>query len=114
MNFAPFTAPLSPAEVVAFTERFVLPTLEAAEKLHEAGRIVAGGPMLAAMGFTFIARTATAAELETMVTGLPLWARAQTRVVPLGTFAVRAAGVRERLAQARARAEAITDAAHSR
>lgn len=86
-----------------FSERFVLPTLEACQKLRETGRILAGGTALAAVGFTFIARAESPQELEDMVAGLPLWARAQTRVVPLGTFESRAATVRQRLAQAKAR-----------
>jgi hypothetical protein len=101
MSFAPIATLLSPQEVVAFAERFALPTLEGLEKLAAAGRIVAGGPALASVGFAFIARAASPQELEEMVTGLPLWARAQTRVVPLGTFESRAATIRGRLQKAR-------------
>ncbi len=103
MTFTPFAAPPNPAELAAFTERFVLPTLEACEKLREAGLILAGGPALAAVGFAFIARAGSPQALEDMVAGLPLWGRAQTRVVPLGTFASRAATVRQRLVRASSR-----------
>lgn len=103
MTFAPFTSLLSPHEVITFSERFVLPTLEACQKMKDAGRIVAGGTALAAVGFTFIARANSPQELEDMMAGLPLWARAQTRVVPLGTFESRAATVRQRLGAAKAR-----------
>lgn len=106
MNFTPFASLPSPPEVAAFTERFVLPTLESLERLAAAGRILAGGPNLAAAGFTFIARTSSAQELEEMVAGLPLWPRSQIRVVALGTFESRAATARERLARARAAAPA--------
>lgn len=105
MTFTPFGSLLSPQEVVTFSERFVLPTLEACQKLRESGRIVAGGTALAAIGFAFIARAGSPQELEDMVAGLPLWARAQTRVVPLGTFESRAAAVRQRLGQAQARTQ---------
>jgi hypothetical protein len=101
MSFAPFASLLTPQEVVTFTERFALPTLDALGKLADAGRILAGGPALAAVGFCFIARAASPQELEEMVAGLPLWTRAQTRIVPLGTFESRAATIRARLLKAR-------------
>ncbi|ACB75411.1 hypothetical protein [Opitutus terrae] len=104
MTFSPFATLPSPAELVAFTERFALPTLEALQQLRDAGRIAAGGSALAAGGFIFVARADSPDQLEQMVAGLPSWPRAQTRVVPLGSFASRAATVRQRLAQARARA----------
>ena len=107
MSFTPFNSPLSPQEVAAFTERFVLPTLEACQKLKEAGRIIAGGTALAAVGFTIIARVDSPQELEDMVAGLPLWFRAQTRIVPLGTFESRAATVRQRVAKARSQEAAV-------
>jgi hypothetical protein len=101
MTFAPFATLPSPQEVVSFAERLALPTLEALEKLVSTGRILAGGPSLAAVGFSFIARAASPEELEEMVTGLPLWPRAQTRIVPLGTFGGRAATIRGRLLMAK-------------
>ena len=99
MTFAPFTTLLTPEQMTTFAERFVLPTLDACQRLIAAGRIVAGGTALAAVGFIFIARAETPQELEDMVAGLPLWARAQTRVVPLGSFSARAATVRQRFNQ---------------
>jgi hypothetical protein len=101
MTFAPFASPLTPQEAAMFAERFALPTLESLEKLASSGRILAGGPTLAAAGFSFIARAGSPGELEDMVTGLPLWPRAQTRVVPLGTFESRASTIRKRLLKAR-------------
>lgn len=102
MTFPPFASLPAPQDVATFTERFVLPTLDACEKWTSAGRILAGGPLLAATGFTFIARAESPAQLEDMIGGLPLWPRAQTRIVPLGTFAQRAATVRQRLERLRA------------
>ena len=97
MNFAPFAAAPTPQEMVTFTERFVLPTLGALQTLTDSGRIVAGGATLGAVGFSFIASAESPHDLEEMVTSLPLWPRAQTRVVPLGRFEWRAAALRERL-----------------
>lgn len=103
MTFTPFASLLAPTDVVAFTERFVLPTLTACQQLCDQGRIVAGGPTVAAAGFTFIAQADSPRELDQMVTALPLWARAQTRVVPLGEFGWRADAVKARLAEALSR-----------
>lgn len=104
MSFPPFGSLLSPTELAFFGEQFVLPTLEACRQHQRAGRIVAGGTTLAAVGFTFIARVNSAHELEELVGGLPLWGRAQTRVVPLGTFDSRFARLRERLSRGQAAA----------
>lgn len=86
MNFAPFASLPSPQEAITFTERFVKPTLEACRRLLAAGEILAGGPPLATTGLIFIARASSPEALEEMIVALPLWTRAQTRVVPLGTF----------------------------
>lgn len=99
MTFSPFASVPSPQEISLFTERFVLPTFEAFRRLRADGRIAAGGPLLGATGFSFIARTQSPEELETMLVLLPLWARAQTRVVPLGSFESRADAIRERLSR---------------
>ena len=106
MNFAPLAATPTPQEMVAFTERFVLPTLGALQTLRDSGRIIAGGPTLAAVGFSFVASAESPQDLEEMVTSLPLWPRAQTRVVPLGTFEWRAAAIRERLQKTKTHMEA--------
>jgi hypothetical protein len=105
MNFTPFATLLSPQEILTFTERMALPTLEGLERLAASGRILAGGTYLAAIGFTFIARANSPEDLEDMLMGLPLWPRSQTRVVALGTFSRRANGARgllERLKAANA------------
>lgn len=102
MTFAPFPTVPTPQEAIAFAEHLALPSLEALEQLAAAGRIVAGGTNLASAGFTFIARVSTPLELEEMIGRLPLSVRAQTRVLPLGTFGSRAATIRARIARSRA------------
>jgi hypothetical protein len=104
MNFPPFTALPTPPDVIAFIQRYALPTMEGLERLAASGRILAGGSFLAAAGFVFIARVGSPHELEELVSSLPLSARAETRVVPLGTFASRAATIRERLTRAQSAA----------
>jgi hypothetical protein len=94
MAFDPFASLLSPQEITSFAERMALPTLEALRRLAASGTILAGGTFLAATGFIFIARVASPQELEKMMTGLPLFPRARTRVVPLGTFESRGAALR--------------------
>jgi hypothetical protein len=106
MTFAPFATVPTPQEAIAFAEKFALPSLEVLEELAAEGRIIAGGTNLASVGFTFIARVATAPELEEMLVRLPLWSRAQTRILPLGTFASRTAALRARIAQNQAAAAA--------
>jgi hypothetical protein len=99
MKIAPTGTILSPREGIAFTERYVLPTLDACRELTAAGTIVAGGPAIAAMTFTFVLRARSPEHVEEIVSGLPIWPRAQTTIVPLGTFEHRAANVRQRLAK---------------
>jgi len=113
MKIAPSANVLTREEGIAFTERFVLPTLQACEKLTTSGDILAGGPILGAMGFAFIARADSPRHLEIIVGSLAIWPRAQTTVVPLGTFATRAAAVRERLASNKAvRADSSSSTTH--
>ncbi|HVU36391.1 MAG TPA: hypothetical protein VHE61_23335 [Opitutaceae bacterium] len=98
LKVSPAATVPTPQEGIAFTERFVLPTIEACERHAAEGRIVAGGPTLAGLSFAFVARVATPQELERLVSGLPIWPRAQTTVTPLGSFSERGANVRQRLA----------------
>jgi len=109
MHFTPFATLLSAPEATAFAERLALPTLETLERLAASGRILAGGSLLAAAGFAFIARVGSPQELEELVASLPLSARAETRVVPLGTFGSRAATPRGRVERARAVAAAAAE-----
>lgn len=103
MKVTPAANVPTPQEGVAFTERFVLPTLDACERLVAEGHILAGGPTLATLGFSFIARAESPQHLEDLLTTLPIWPRAQTTIVPLGSFAARSHNVRQRLAANKAR-----------
>jgi muconolactone delta-isomerase len=102
MTFTPFATLLTPAEVTTFAERMAVPTLEKLQQLQATGRILAGGTFLGAAGFLFIVQVGAATELEELLASLPLWPRAQTRVVPLGKFAARTASIAQRLQSARA------------
>lgn len=107
MKITPSSVVPTPQEGIAFTERFVLPTLEAFERLAASGKILAGGPQLGAMGFTFIARAENTQQLESIVATLPLWPRAQTTVIPLASFSDRLTTVRHRLHTLKASATVI-------
>lgn len=98
MKLPPAPRSFGPTEGLAFVHDLVLPTLEACETLSAQGRILAGGPTLGVMGFTFIARASAPQDLEEMVATLPLWSRADTTIVPLGKFGDRLAVIRQRLA----------------
>lgn len=102
MKFAPVAGVPTPAEAVAIAERFIQPTLEQCQRLHDAGTIVAGGPTLGAMSFAFVLRAESARQAEELVMALPGWPRAQTSLTPLGSFAQRAEAGRERLAKLKA------------
>jgi hypothetical protein len=114
MKIAPTGTVLTPQEGAAFAERFLLPTLDACERLRAEGRIVAGGPVLGAMAFTFVVRGESVRQVDELVSGLPFWPRAQTTVVPLGSFELRAAAVRQRLAASRAGATGGSPASATR
>jgi muconolactone delta-isomerase len=85
--------PRSPDASRAFIEDIIVPTLAGAEQLAHEGRIVAGGPVAGRIALRFIADVATVEELDRLVTGLPLWTVATTRVTPLIGFDDRRAHV---------------------
>lgn len=111
MKLTPAANVPTPQEGVAFTERFILPTLDACEKLVAEGTIVAGGPTLAGMTFSFVARVGSPQQLDEIVGGLPIWPRSQTTIVPLGSFRERADRVRQRLATLKAALSGATPSA---
>ncbi len=87
------TQPPTEESARAFVEGVIFPTLARAEQLVQQGRIVAGGPVAGRIAIRFIADVETAAELDQLVTSLPLWTVADTRVTPLIGFSDRRAHV---------------------
>lgn len=77
----------------AFIEQVIFPTLSRAEQLVQEGRIVAGGPVAGRIALRFIAEVDSPQQLDRLVTSLPLWAMAETRVTPLIEFSDRRATV---------------------
>jgi muconolactone delta-isomerase len=94
--------PATPQEGIVFIEQFVLPTLEICKKLEAENKIVAGGPLSGAIALSLIINAESVQELDSLVSGLPVWPQMETTVTPLSTFDVRIQAVRARLEQLRA------------
>ncbi len=76
-----------------FIEGVIFPTLARAEQLVKEGRILAGGPVAGRIALRFIVEVESAQQLDQIVTGIPLWTVADTRVTPLIEFSDRRAHV---------------------
>jgi muconolactone delta-isomerase len=53
--------------------------------------------MSGTIGIALIIETGTVKELDELLTSLPVWTRMETTVIPLTTFADRAAAIEDRL-----------------
>jgi len=82
-------AQLTPEEARSFIEQVIFPTLARAEQLIKDKRIVAGGPVAGRIALRFIAEAESASHVDQLVTSLPLWPLAETRVTPLISFGER-------------------------
>ena len=76
-----------------FIEQIIFPTLDCADQLARAGRIVAGGPVAGRIALRFIAEADSPQQVDELVSSLPLWTVAETRVTPLIEFGERRAHV---------------------
>ena len=94
-------APLTPEAGRTFIEQIIFPTIARAEQLMAEQRIVAGGAVAGRVSLRFIVEAESTAQVDAMVSSLPLWPVAETRVTPLLSLAERQQHVRhlmERLA----------------
>jgi muconolactone delta-isomerase len=82
-------APLSPETGRAFVEQIIFPTLDRSEQLVAEKRIVAGGPVVGRIALRFIVDADSAEHVDRIVSSLPIWPLAETRVTPLITFGER-------------------------
>jgi muconolactone delta-isomerase len=82
----------------AFIEQIIFPTLARGAQLVTAGKIVAGGPVVGRIALRFVVEADSTAEVDALVSALPLWTVAETRIVPLTGFADRRARVEALLA----------------
>ena len=90
-----------------FVTEVIFPTLERAEHLVREGKIVAGGPVAGRIALRFIAEVSSPQELDQVITSLPLWRIADTRVTALIEFSDRRKHV-ETLMQSRSKRPDIT------
>ena len=103
MRLARVGRPTTPADGVAFIEKFILPTLELCKKLQDEKKILAGGPMSGTVALVLIVSAESARELDDLITTLPLWPRMETEVIPLTSFEDRQLAVRPTLQRLKAR-----------
>ena len=67
----------------AFIEQIIFPTLSLAEQLVTEKKILAGAPSWGALRVRFIVEADSLPDLDRIVTSLPVWTVAETRVTPL-------------------------------
>jgi muconolactone delta-isomerase len=84
---------LTEAAARTFVHEVVFPTLDLAELMVTEGSIVAGGPVAGSIALRFIAEVESSKALDALVSSMPLWAVAYTRVTPLIEFSDRRASL---------------------
>lgn len=83
IDYARTGPPPTPESGKFFIETFILPTLTKAEELSAQKRIVAGGPVAGRIALHFMVQAESSEEVDAIVSSLPLWSVAETRVTPL-------------------------------
>lgn len=78
--------PNSETEGLAFIENYIFPTLERCVEFQKERRIIAGGPESGTVALALIVEAASAAEVDNVITALPVWPRMETTVTLLTTF----------------------------
>jgi muconolactone delta-isomerase len=81
--------PLSPETGRFFLEQVIFPTIARAEQLIKESKILSGGPVVGRIALRFIMEADSGRQVDQLVTSLPLWPLAETRITPLITFAER-------------------------
>jgi muconolactone delta-isomerase len=81
--------PLTPEIGRAFIEQTIFPTLARAEELVKAKKILAGGPVLGRVALRLIVEADSLSDVDKIITSLPIWPLAETRVTPLIAFSER-------------------------
>src|SRR6266852_5866777 len=73
----------------AFIEQIIFPTIARAEQLIAEKKMVSGGPVVGRIALRFIVEADSPADVDQMISSLPLWPVAETRVTPPVAFADR-------------------------
>ena len=81
--------PVTAEAARAFIGQVILPTLARAEELVAEKKIVAGGPVTGRIALRFIVQADSPQEVDQLVSSLPIWPLADSRVTPLLGFADR-------------------------
>src|SRR5262249_373216 len=81
--------PLRPQTGRALIEQTIFPTRARAEELVKAKKILPGGPVLGRVALRLIVEADSLSDVDKIITSLPIWPLAETRVTPLITFAER-------------------------
>src|SRR5215470_15909588 len=82
-------AQMSAEAARSFIEQVIFPTIARAEQLIKERKIVSGGPVAGRIALRLIVEAESASLADQLVTSLPLWPLAETRVTPLISFAER-------------------------
>jgi len=72
-----------------FIEQLIFPTLDRAEQLAAEGTILSGGVAVGEIALRFIVEADSSEHVDRIVTSLPVWTVAKTRVTPLISFGER-------------------------
>jgi muconolactone delta-isomerase len=89
MDHVKTASPMTPEAGRAFIEEVILPTLEGTGRLAAERKIVGGGPVIGRIALRLMVEAGSLAELDQMISSLPLWPLAETRVTPLVAFGER-------------------------
>src|SRR5262249_37352378 len=82
-------APLSPEAARTFIDQIIFPTIARAEQLVHEQKIVSGSPVAGRVALRLMVEAESAGHVDQLVTSLPLWPLAETRVTPLISFGER-------------------------
>ena len=83
------TTPVTPDAGQMFIEQVILPTLARGDQLVAEGRILAGGAVVGRIALRFIIDAESGEHVDRLITSLPIWPMAETRVTPLITLGER-------------------------
>jgi muconolactone delta-isomerase len=78
--------PLSPEAGRTFVEQTIFPTLARCEELAADKKIVSGGTVVGRISLRFIVDADSSKHVDRLISSLPVWPLAETRVTPLITF----------------------------
>ncbi|SRR5713101_6860017 len=88
---------LTPDAGRAFIGQIIFPTLARAEQLVAEKRILSGGAVVGRVALRFIVDADSSEHVDRIITSLPVWPVAETRVTPLITLAERRTHVQQLL-----------------